>query len=261
MKEEHALATPFDLSGQVAVVTGAGRGIGRAIALALAESGADLGLLDRTTEALAETQAAVAAFGRRAVAAAADVSDGASVRRAADDLLAAYDGRVEILVNNAGIAGRQSILETTEEEWDRVLATNLKGTFLCTQAFVPPMIAQRNGRIINLGSTFGLVGHPNRAAYAASKGGIIQLTRQFAAELAPHTITVNAVGPAIIKTDLVLPLIQPGMPYGEMGLQRTPLGRFGEPEDVAWPIVFLASAAASYITGHTLMIDGGWTAI
>ena len=255
------MATPFDLTGQIAVVTGAGRGIGKAIALALAESGADLGLLDRTTAELAETQAAVAAFGRRAVLAAVDVSDGGSVRRAADEILAAYDGRVDILVNNAGIAGRQSLLETTEEEWDRILDTNLKGTFLCAQAFAPPMIAQGRGRIVNLGSTFGLVGHPNRAAYAASKGGILQLTRQLAAELAPHGSTVNAVGPAIIKTALVLPIIQPGMSYGEMGLQRTPLGRFGEPEDVAWPVVFLASPAASYITGHTLMVDGGWTAI
>ena len=255
------VTSPFDLTGQIAVVTGAGRGIGKAIALALAESGADLGLLDRTTEQLAETGVAVAAFGRRAVVAAVDVSDGASIRRAASEVLTAFAGRADILVNNAGIAGRQSILETTEEEWDRVIDTNLRGTFLCTQAFVPPMIAQGRGRIINLGSTFGLVGHPNRAAYAASKGGIIQLTRQFAAELAPHGITVNAVGPAIIKTDLVLPIIQPGMPYGEMGLQKTPLGRFGEPEEVAWPVVFLASAAASYITGHTLMIDGGWTAV
>ena len=255
------MATPFDLTGQIAVVTGAGRGIGKAIALALAESGADLALLDRTTGELGETRAAVEAFGRRAVVAAVDVSDGTSIRRAASEVLAAFDGRADILVNNAGIAGRQSILETTEEEWDRVIDTNLRGTFLCTQAFVPPMIARGHGRIVNLGSTFGLVGHPNRAAYAASKGGIMQLTRQFAAELAPHGVTVNAVGPAIIKTALVLPIIQPGMPYGEMGLQKTPLGRFGEPEEVAWPVVFLASPAASYITGHTLMIDGGWTAV
>ena len=255
------MATPFELTGQVAVVTGAGRGIGKAIALALAASGADLGLLDRTTGELSETRSAVEAFGRRAVVAAVDVSDGTSIRRAASEVLTAFDGRADILVNNAGIAGRQSILETTEEEWDRVIDTNLRGTFLCTQAFVPPMIAQGHGRIVNLGSTFGLVGHPNRAAYAASKGGIMQLTRQFAAELAPHGITVNAVGPAIIKTALVLPIIQPGMPYGEMGLQKTPLGRFGEPEEVAWPVVFLASSAASYITGHTLMVDGGWTAV
>jgi NAD(P)-dependent dehydrogenase (short-subunit alcohol dehydrogenase family) len=123
------------------------------------------------------------------------------------------------------------------------------------------MIAQGRGKIINLASTFGMVGHPNRASYAASKGGVIQLTRQMAAELAPHGINVNGVGPAVIRTELVAPIIEPGMPYREQSLAKTPLGRFGEPEDVAWPVVFLASSAADYITGHTLMIDGGWTAV
>jgi NAD(P)-dependent dehydrogenase (short-subunit alcohol dehydrogenase family) len=253
--------TRFSLEGQAAVVTGAGRGIGKAIALALAESGADVAMLDRTVSELAATQAAVEALGRRALAVAADVSDVAAVRRAATEVLAFFDGRLDILVNNAGVVGRQSILEMTEEEWDRVIDTNLKGTFFVTQAFVPPMIAQRRGKIVNLGSTFGVVGHPDRASYAASKGAIIQLTRQMAAELAPHGINVNAVGPAIIRTELVAPLIQPSMPYGEAGLRKTPLGRFGETEDVAWPVVFLASPAADYITGHTLMVDGGWTAV
>ena len=255
------MASPFELTGQVAVVTGAGRGIGRAIALALAEAGADVALLARTGDELTETRAAVEALGRRAVAALVDVSDGASVRRAAAEVLAFFAGRVDILVNNAGVAGRMSIIDLTEEEWDRVLDTNLKGTFLCTQAFVPPMIARGRGRIVNIASTFGMVGHPDRAAYAASKGGIVQLTRQLAAELAEHAITVNAVGPAIIKTAMVEPLIRPGMAYGELGLRKTPLGRFGEPEEVAWPVVFLASQAASYITGQTLMVDGGWTAV
>lgn len=255
------MSSPFDLTGQVAVVTGAGRGIGRAIAIALAQAGADVALLARTASELAETRGLVEAQGRRAVVATVDIAVGAEVRRAAGEVLAAFDGRVDILVNNAGTVGRSSIVAMPEEEWDRVLDTNLKGTFLCTQAFVPSMIARGSGRIVNLASTFGMVGHPDRAAYAASKGGIVQLTRQFAAELAPQGINVNAVGPAIIKTALVAPLIQPGMPYGEAGLRKTPLGRFGEPEDVAWPVVFLCSPAASYITGQTLMVDGGWTAV
>lgn len=251
----------FDLAGQRAVVTGAGRGIGKAIALALAESGADLALLARTASELAETQRAVEGLGRRAIAVTVDVGNGASIRSAAAQALDFFGGTADILINNAGTVGRQSILEMTEDEWDRVLDVNLKGTFLCTQAFAAPMIAQGRGKIVNIASTFGFVGHPNRASYAASKGGIVQLTRQMAVELAPHNINVNGVGPAVIRTELVAPLIAPGMAYGEQSLLKTPLGRFGEPEDVAWPVVFLASAAASYITGHTLMVDGGWTAI
>jgi NAD(P)-dependent dehydrogenase (short-subunit alcohol dehydrogenase family) len=149
----------------------------------------------------------------------------------------------------------------TEDEWDRVLDVNLKGLFFTTQAFTAPMIAQGRGKIVNIASTFGFVGHPNRSSYAASKGGIVQLTRQMAVELAPHNINVNGVGPAVIRTELVAPLIAPGMAYGEQSLLKTPLGRFGEPEDVAWPVVFLASSAADYVTGHTLMVDGGWTAV
>ena len=255
------MAGRFDLTGQRAVVTGAGRGIGKAIALALAEAGADVALLARTPSELATTQGLIEERGRRAIALPTDVGDGAQIRRAAERALDFFGGGVDILVNNAGTVGRQSILEMTEDEWDVVLDVNLKGTFLCTQAFAPPMIAQGRGKIINLASTFGMVGHPNRASYAASKGGIIQLTRQMAAELAPHGINVNGVGPAVIRTELVAPIIEPGMPYREQSLAKTPLGRFGEPEDVAWPVVFLASSAADYITGHTLMVDGGWTAV
>ena len=251
----------FGLDGQRAVVTGAGRGIGKAIALALAEAGADVALLARSADELAATRGAVEALGRRAIVLPTDVGDGASLRDAPGRALDFFGGGVDILVNNAGIAGRQSLLEMTEEEWDRVFDVNLKGTFFCTQAFAAPMIAQGRGKIINIASTFAFVGHPNRASYAASKGGVVQLTRQLAVELAPHNINVNGVGPAVIRTELVAPLIAPGMAYGEQSLQKTPLGRFGEPGDVAWPVVFLASAAADYITGHTLMVDGGWTVV
>ena len=254
-------AARFDLTGRRAVVTGAARGIGRAIALALAESGADVALLDRLPAEVEATANEVRALGRRALALTTDVSDGATVGATAADVLAFFAGRVDILVNNAGVVSRQSILDATEAEWDHVMDVNLKGTFVCTQAFTPAMIAGGGGKVVNLGSTFGVVGNPDRAAYAASKGGIIQLTRQMAVELAPHGINVNAVGPALVRTELVAPLIEPGMAYGEEIRRKTPLGRFAEPEDVAWPIVFLASPAADYITGHLLMVDGGWTAV
>lgn len=168
----------FSLAGQRAVVTGAGRGIGRAIVVALAEAGADVALLARTASELAETQRLGAALGRRAIAVPVDVGAGASIRDAAAEVLAFFDGTADLPVNTAGTSGRQSLLEMTEAEWDCVLDVNFKGTFLCTQAFAAPMFAQRRGKIVNIASTFGFVGHPNRASYAASKGGVVQLTRQ-----------------------------------------------------------------------------------
>jgi NAD(P)-dependent dehydrogenase (short-subunit alcohol dehydrogenase family) len=252
---------PFTLEGQVAVVTGGGRGIGRATALVLARLGADVVLLARTQEQLDAVRLEIEAHGRRALAVATNVVDSASVARAAELALRAFDGRIDILINNAGGGGRLSIDDLTEEDWDRIISANLKSTFLCVKAFIPAMRAQGRGRIVNLASIYGVVGYPNRAAYAAAKGGIAQLTRQLAVELSPGGITVNAVAPGVIRTAQTAPLLQPGLDYPDYVLRRTPLGRFGEVDDVAWPIAFLCSPAADFITGQTLMVDGGWTAM
>lgn len=246
------------MEGKVAMITGSGSGLGRAGALALARAGADIVITEVPGKeaAAAAAVAEVAALGRRAVAVTLDVRDVASIQAA---VAAAVDrlGRLDILVNNAGVNVRKPALEFTPEDWDLVTSVCLRGVFFCAQAAARQMIRQgAGGRIINIASVYGLLGGPNRAAYSASKGGVVNLTRTLAYEWAPHNIQVNAIAPTFVNTPLVAALLEQGLDV----VNRTLGGRLAAPEDVAAAIVFLAGPGAGMITGHTLPVDGGWTA-
>jgi len=241
------------LDNQIAVVTGAGRGIGRGVALKLAAEGADVVCLSRTMANAEQVAEEVRALGRRSMALAVDVAEGASVAGAAEKILADW-GRVDILVNNAGVTRDTLLMRMSDEDWDTVLDTNLKGTFLCTRAFIRAFIKQRSGRIINVASVIGLMGNAGQCNYAASKAGIIGLTKSTARELGSRGITVNAVAPGFIETDMTAVLsesLRKGL------LERIPLASFGQVEDVAATVLFLAGPGARYLTGQVLVVDGG----
>jgi NAD(P)-dependent dehydrogenase (short-subunit alcohol dehydrogenase family) len=250
--------TAFDLTGRRAVVTGAGKGIGRAVCLALAEAGAAIVAFSRSPEDLAALAADVAALGRRCVTVAGDVSSQSDVREMADQTRDALGG-ADILVNNAGVVFAEPALETTQEHWSATLAVNLTGAFLCAQALAPAMLAQRWGRIINISAQSGVVGTPDHAAYCASKGGLNALTRVLALEWGPGGVTVNAIAPTVILTPMGEKVW--GDPAkGDPMRARIPLGRFGEPHEVASAAVYLASEAGALVNGHIMMLDGGFTA-
>ena len=250
-------AALFDLTGKVALVTGASKGLGSAIAVGLAQAGARLALCARSPEGLAETRAAVEAAGGEARTFEMDVLSRASVRDAVGAAVAEL-GRIDILVNNAGVNVRKPALELAEEEWDRVVDTNLKGYFLVAQAVGAHMVARRSGKVINVSSIFGAVGMNNQLAYAASKGGVGQLTKVMAIEWAPHGVTVNAVGPTYFETPLVAALRNDPERFQFIN-ERTPMGRWGQPEELVGTIVYLAAPASDFVTGQTVYVDGGWT--
>ena len=241
------------LADKVAVVTGAGRGIGRAIALAYARMGADVACVSRTEENSAKVAAEVEAIGQRAWPLAVDVSDTAAVDAAAKGILE-LAGRVDILVNNAGVTRDNLLMRMSEEEWDTVINTNLKGAFNFTKALTRPFIKQRSGRIINIASVIGLIGNAGQSNYAASKAALIGFTKSVAKELAPRGITANAIAPGFIETDMTAALDDK---VRESIIGNVPLGRFGSPDDIAHAAVFLALEASGYITGQVLTVDGG----
>ncbi len=241
------------LEGRAALVTGASRGIGEAIARRLAAEGAHVIAAARTAAALEKLVGEIAAAGGSASALTMDLSDAASIEAGAKQALASPAG-VDVLVNNAGVTEDNLILRMSREAWDRVLGTNLTGTFLLTQAIVKGMVRKRYGRIVNIASVVGIMGNAGQANYAASKAGLIGLTKSVARELASRNITCNAVAPGFIETEMT----QKMTPQAREALAgQIPAGRLGSPEDVANAVAFLASEAASYITGHVLTVSGG----
>jgi 2-deoxy-D-gluconate 3-dehydrogenase len=250
------------VDGKIAVVTGTGSGLGRAIAIGLAQAGADVALteLPARLKNAAETAREIADAGRKGFVVPLDVTDLPGIHEMVNAVVAEF-GRIDILINNAGINIPKLAVEVTEEDWDQVLDVDLKGVFFTAQTVANrAMIPQGGGKIVNIASQMGVVGYMHRAAYCAAKAGVVNLTRVLALEWAKHKITVNAVAPTFVETPLTKPMFE-DKAFKEDVLARIPLGRLGKPEDIVGSVVYLSSASADMVTGHTLLVDGGWTAI
>ena len=247
--------SPFDLKGKIAMVTGASRGLGQTFARALARAGADLVITSRTLDSLAPFQKEVEGLGRRVVALELDVRNEQSIRRMVADAVKAY-GRIDVLVNNAGCNVRKPAVDVTWDEWNLILDTNLRGAFFVAQSVAREMIPHRRGRIINIGSVTSVMGYAGLGPYGASRGGIRQLTMSLADDWGPHGITVNCLAPGWFKTEQNKVMYEDPEWVAYL-IDRIPMRRPGKMSDLEGPVVFLASDASEYITGQTLLVDGG----
>jgi 2-deoxy-D-gluconate 3-dehydrogenase len=248
----------FSLTNKIALVTGASRGIGRYLAAGLAHYGADLIITGRTVSQLEEAAQEIRRLGRRCLVVPMDITQKADIEKGVDQAFRHF-GRIDILVNNAGINIPKPALEVTEEDWRRVMDSNLTGLFFCCQAVGRIMVNQKSGKIINISSQTGTVAIQWRAAYCSSKAGVNLLTKVLALEWGPHNINVNAVAPTFIETPMTRPMLE-NQAFREMVLSKILLGRVGQPKDVLGAVIYLASAASDLVTGHVLLVDGGWTA-
>jgi 2-deoxy-D-gluconate 3-dehydrogenase len=246
----------FDLSGQVALVTGGNGGIGRAIALAFAEAGARVGILGRNTDKNQAVLAELLALGKHAIAVETDLSDTDRIEPAFREVVGEL-GEVSILVNNAGVSVRGSILNVELDDWNRVLQTNVVAPMLLCRLAAPSMIERRQGKIVNISSATIAFGQTGTSAYAVSKSALVQLTRCLAVELAPSNVQVNAIAPGYVETEMTSR--RKGTPIFEYSISRTPAGRWAQPEEIAGTALYLASPASSYTTGEVIFVDGGYT--